>query len=182
MKKALLVIDMQNVCVGEKHATYFKYDNEILIQAVNKVIDENKDNPVIYIKNIMKKNLINKLAPFQAYEGTEEVELVSNLRIASDYAFTKYTGNAFSNPKLNDFLKEHDIECVEVVGVDGGGCVALTALGATKEGYSVIVNETAIGTMFIKNKEKYFKKLREDVIKCLLRHDCSKKRTVKYDD
>ena len=65
MKKALLVIDMQNVCVGEKHATYFKYDNENLIQAVNKVIDENRDNPVIYIKNIMKKNLINKLAPFQ---------------------------------------------------------------------------------------------------------------------
>ena len=61
-------------------------------------------------------------------------------------------GKAFSNPKLNDFLKEHLIECVEVVGVDGGGCVALTALGAIKEGYSVIVNETAIGTMFLKNK------------------------------
>ena len=106
MKKALLVIDMQNVCVGEKHATYFKYDNENLIQAVNKVIDENKDNPVIYIKNIMKKNLINKLAPFQAYEGTEEVELVSSLHVVSDYIFTKYEGNAFSNSKLNEFLKE----------------------------------------------------------------------------
>ena len=79
----------------------------------------------------------------------------------SNYVFTKYEGNAFSNHKLNDFLKEHKIECVEVVGVDGGGCVALTALGAIKEGYSVIVNETAIGTMFNKNKEKYFKKLRE---------------------
>ena len=161
VKKALLVIDMQNVCVGEKHATYFKYDNDVLIQAVNKVIDENRDNLVIYIKNVMKKNLINKLAPFQAYEGSEEVELVSNLCIASNYVFTKYEGNAFSNPKLNDFLKEHNIECVEVVGVDGGGCVALTALGAIKEGYSVIVNESAIGTMFNKNKEKYFKKLRE---------------------
>ena len=165
MKKALLVIDMQNVCVGEKHATYFKYDNENLIQAVNKVIDENKDNPVIYIKNIMKKNIINKIAPFQAYEGTEEVELVSSLHVVSDYIFTKYEGNAFSNLKLNEFLKEHHVECVEVVGVDGGGCVALTALGAIKEGYSVIVNETAIGTMFIKNKEKYFKKLREADVK-----------------
>ena len=165
MKKALLVIDMQNVCVGEKHATYFKYDNEILIQAVNKVIDENKDNPVIYIKNIMKKNIINKIAPFQAYEGTEEVELVSSLHVVSDYIFTKYEGNAFSNSKLNEFLKEHHFECVEVVGVEGGGCVALTALGAIKEGYSVIVNETAIGTMFIKNKEKYFKKLREADVK-----------------
>ena len=165
VKKALLVIDMQNVCVGENHATYFKYDNKILIESVNKVIDENKDNLVIYIKNVMKKNLINKLAPFQAYEGTEEVELVSNLSIISDYVFTKYEGNAFTNCKLKDFLKEHKIECVEVVGVDGGGCVALTALGATKEGYSVIVNEKAIGTMFIKNKEKYFKKLREADVK-----------------
>ena len=100
-EKALLVIDMQNVCVGEKHATYVKYDNGILIQVVNKVIDENKDNPVIYIKNIMKKNLINKLAPFRAYEGTKEVELVSSLHVVSDYIFTKYEGNVFSNSKLN---------------------------------------------------------------------------------
>ena len=50
---------------------------------------------------------------------------------------------------------------MEIVGVDGGGCVALTALGAIKEGYSVILNESAIGTMFNKNTEKYFKKLRE---------------------
>lgn len=41
------------------------------------------------------------------------------------------------------------------------GCVALTALGAVKEGYKVIVNETAIGTMFHKNKTKYFRKLEE---------------------
>jgi nicotinamidase-related amidase len=138
VKKALLVIDMQNVCVGKNHATYFKYDNEILIQTVNEVIDANESNVVVYIKNIMKKNLINKLASFKAYEGTEEVELVSNLHVISDYVFIKYEGNAFSNPKLNEFLKAHKIKCVEIVGVDGGGCVALTALGAIKEGYSVM--------------------------------------------
>lgn len=161
MKKALLVIDMQNVCVGENHAAYFKYDNEKLIEKVNEAIDANKENLVIYIKNLMKRNLINKLAPFHAYEGTDEAELVSNLHVVSDYVFVKYEGNAFSNPKLNEFLKEHYIERVEVVGVDGGGCVGLTALGAIKEGYGLIVNESAIGTMFNKNKEKYFKKLRE---------------------
>ena len=41
-EKALLVIDMQNVCVGKNHATYFKFDNEILIQTVNEVIDANE--------------------------------------------------------------------------------------------------------------------------------------------
>lgn len=40
-------------------------------------------------------------------------------------------------------------------------CVALTALGAIKNGYKVIVNEAAIGTMFDKNRDKYFKKLRD---------------------
>lgn len=161
MKKALLVIDMQNVCVGERHATYFKYDNATLIQEVNKAIGANEHNLVIYIRNVMKRNLINKFAPFQAYEGTEEVEFVNSLCIVSDYVFTKYKGNAFTNPSLDDLLKEHEIKCVEVVGVDGGGCVALTALGAIKEGYKVIVNENAIGTMFVKNKNKYFKQLKD---------------------
>lgn len=161
MKKALLVIDMQNVCVGEKHAAFFKYNKRDLIQAVNKVIDANEKNLVVYIKNVMKKSLLNKLAPFRAYEGTEEIELVKELHIVSDYVYIKYKGNAFTNPALNDLLKEHNIEYVEVVGVDGGGCVALTALGAIKDGYKVIVNETAIGTMFDKNRDKYFKKLRE---------------------
>lgn len=161
MKKALLVIDMQNVCVGENHAANFKYNNTDLVEEVNKVIDANKDNLVIYIKNVMKKNLLNKFAPFHAYEGTEDVELVNNLQIVSENIFTKYQGNAFSNPGLNEFLKKSDIECVEIVGVDGGGCVALTALGAIKEGYKVIVNENAIGTMFIKAKNKYFRQLKD---------------------
>lgn len=161
MKKALLVIDMQNICVGENHAAYFKYNNVALIEAVNRVIDTNKENMVIYIKNVMKKNLLNKFAPFHAYEGTGEVELVNNLQMVSENIFIKYEGNAFSNPALNGFLKRSGIECVEVVGVDGGGCVALTALGAVKEGYKVIVNENAIGTMFAKKRNKYFKKLKD---------------------
>ena len=162
MKKALLVIDMQNFCVGDNHATYFRYNNTDLVEAVNGVIDTNKDNMVIYIKNIMRKNLLNKFVPFHAYEGTEDVELVNNLQIVSDNIFTKNKGNAFSIPALNEFLKRSDIECVEVIGVDGGGCVALTALGAIKEGYKVIVNEKAIGTMLVKARNKYFKKLKEE--------------------
>ncbi|MCM1144172.1 MAG: isochorismatase family protein [Blautia sp.] len=161
MKKALLVIDMQNVCVGENHAQYFKYNNTDLIKAVNGVIEANKNNMVIYIKNIMKKNFLNKFAPFHAYEGTEDAALVNNLQIVSENVYTKYKGNAFSNAALNEFLKKNDITCVEVVGVDGGGCVALTALGAMKEGYQVIVNENAIGTMFIEKRNKYFKQLKD---------------------
>lgn len=158
--KALLVIDMQNVCVGEKHAEFFQYDRENLIAAVNKAIDDNPDSLIVYIKNLMKKNTVNKFAPFQAYEGTPEVEFVSSLKLVSDYVFDKYTGDAFSNSRLNEFLQENKVDTVEVVGVDGGGCVPLTARSALKHGYQVIVNTAAIGTMFEKNRDKLFKKLK----------------------
>lgn len=161
--KALLVIDMQNVYIGKDHAKFFNYNRHQIISAVNKVIDDNAENLVIYIQNFMKKNFINKFAPFKAYKGTKEVEFISELHIVSNLIFDKYVGNAFSNNKLNEFLKSKNIDTIEVIGIDGGGCVALTALGAIKNGYNVIVNTNAIGTSTIlyKNKEKYFKKLRQ---------------------
>lgn len=159
MKKAVLVIDMQNVCVGKNHSSYFKYDTDNLVKAVNGVIEDNKNSLVIYIKNIMKRNFINKFVPFEAYADTEAVELVDNLKIVSDYVFEKYTGDAFSNPALHKLLTDEKVDVVEIVGVDGGGCVSLTAMGAVKNGYKVIMNTKAIGTTFEKNRDKYFKKL-----------------------
>ncbi len=160
--KALFVIDMQNVCVGENHAKFFTYDNQHLLEDINRAIDANKDNLVIYIRKIMKKNLINKLAPIKAYKDSFEVELVTGLNIVSNNVFDKYTGDAFSNQQLIDFLVTNKVDEIEVVGVDGGGCVTVTALGAIKKGYKVIVNTSAIGTMFHKKKEKKFKKLKEN--------------------
>ena len=160
VKKALLVIDMQEVTVGKNHAEYFQYDADLL-SFVNQVIDENKDCLVVYIRNIMKKNLINKFAPFQAYEGSKEVELVPELHIVSEHVFDKYTGDAFSNQQLIKLLKENKVNKVEVIGVDGGGCVGLTALGAIKNGFQVVVNTKAVGTMMEKKKDGYFKKLEQ---------------------
>ena len=158
MKKALLVIDMQEINIGKNHAEYFQYDSGLLL-SVNQIIDDNPDATVVYIRNVMARNLLNKFAPFHAYEGSKEVELVEGLHIVSDNVFDKYTGDAFSNKKLDEFLKANNITEVEVIGVDGGGCVALTALGAVKNRYSVIVNTKAIGTMMERKKSRYFEKL-----------------------
>ena len=160
MTKALLVIDMQEITIGKNHADYFKYDASLL-SAVNEVIDSNSDNIVVYIRNIMKRNLLNKFAPFQAYDGSKEIELAEGLHIVSENVFDKFTGNGFSNKKLDEFLKSKEVDAVEVIGVDGGGCVSLTALGAVQNGYSVIVNTQAIGTMFEKKKNSYFEKLKK---------------------
>lgn len=166
MKKVLFVIDMQEITIGKNHAEYFKYDIGLL-SSVNQIIDENKNGNVVYIRNIMKKNLLNKFAPFHAYEGSKEIELVSGLHIVSDNIFDKYTGDAFSNKKLCEYLKANNISEVEVVGVDGGGCVALTALGAVQNRYNVIVNTKAIGTMMERKKNRYFEKLRRLGVKII---------------
>ena len=53
----------------------------------------------------------------------------------------------------------------EVIGIDGGWCVSLTAIGAVKAGYRVIMNESAIGTIYHKRKEVFSKKLRNANVK-----------------
>ena len=96
MKKVLLVVDMQEVCIGENHAKIFQYEED-LIDRVNEVIGCNENNMVIYIRNVMKRNVINKFAPFKAYAGSKEIELVRGLRIVSDLCFDKYEGDAFGS-------------------------------------------------------------------------------------
>ena len=156
VNKALLVIDMQEACVGKNHAEFFKYDDNLLVR-VNNIIKNHET--VIYIRNLMKNNFINKLAPVRVFDGTKEAELAEELEKKGNIVFDKYKGNAFSNPELLEYFKKNNIDTVELIGVDGGGCVALTALGAIENGFNVILNTTAIGTMFEKKKDKYYKQL-----------------------
>ena len=156
MSKVLLVIDMQEACVGKNHAKFFKYDSDIITK-VNEEIKANEN--IVYIRNLMKNNFINKLAPVHIFDGDKGAELAEDLLKKGNAVFDKYKGDAFSNPQLLEHLHKNNIDTVEVVGVDGGGCVALTALDAIENGFKVIVNTKAIGTMFEKKKDKYFQML-----------------------
>ena len=158
MKKALIVIDMQNVCVGKNHNKFFNY-NDNLIDIINNLIKEN--DTVIYIRNLMKDNFLNKLAPVHVFDGTEESKLADELLIKDDIIFGKYKGDAFTNPELLNYLLNNNIDTIEIVGVDGGGCVSLTALGGLKNGLDVILNTNAIGTILKKKQKKYYKVLKE---------------------
>ena len=158
MNKVLLVIDMQEVCVGEEHAKQFKYDKSIVAK-VNEVIAANEN--IVYVRNLMKKNFINLFASVKVFDGEKEAELAKNLLKKGSVVFSKYKGDAFSNPELVDLLKMKSVDEVEIIGVDGGGCVALTALGAIENGYKVKLNTSAIGTIFTDKRDKYYAKLKE---------------------
>lgn len=58
-------------------------------------------------------------------------------------------------------MKKNGVREVELVGVDGGGCVALTAIGAANLGLKVTLNTAAIGTVFESKRKNYYKTLRE---------------------
>lgn len=165
MKKALLVVDMQNIYLGKDHAKFFTYNNNVLIENVNERISKYNKEDVIYIINIMKDNFINKFIPFKAYEGTKEVELVENLLLVNEVVISKYKGDAFSNPKLKQILDSREVQELEIIGIDGGGCVALTALGASENGYDVSIYTNAVGTIFEKRAAKLNKKLRKKGVK-----------------
>ncbi len=166
MKKALIVLDMQNVCVGKNNAPIFQYNKEALIWNVNKVIESRQHDLVVYIRTVLKNNpLLCALSPLKVFEGSPEANLVDELTIISEHVLLKYRGDAFSNPELAKLLKKHHIDEVEIIGVDGAGCVVRTANGAIKNGFKAIINVQATDTNYKLRQKIAFKKLKKKGVK-----------------
>jgi nicotinamidase-related amidase len=154
MSNALLVIDMQEILVGTNHAKLFAYDTDVLLRNVNRWIAEYPPQNVYYIRKVMKKNLLNRISPIQAFDGTPAADLAGALTVVSGKNFTKYGGDAFENPSLTEDLRAVGITHVDIVGVDGCGCVPLTAEGAVREGLSARILSDAVATMSPKREAK----------------------------
>lgn len=112
MSKALFVIDMQEATMGKNHAKMFEYPTDLL-KKINDVIQNTDAEVVVYIRNLMKHNLLNRFAPVKCFDGTKEAELVEGLAVISENIFDKFEGNAFSNGELDSFLKANNITEVE---------------------------------------------------------------------
>lgn len=154
MNKALLVIDMQRLLVGKDHAKIFKYDNETLLRNVNRRISCYPPENVYYILNLMKRNLINRLAPAQAYDGDPAAELADELSVVSANVYKKFDGNAFTNPDLAAKLRASGITELDIIGVDGCGCVPRTAEGGLREGFTARILSGDVATMSPKRAAK----------------------------
>lgn len=157
MKKALLVIDMQEDFIGaDRNKKLFSYDNS-LIENVNERIRKAQEvdgDIVIYISQLNKFNMFNKIFVRYALDRTKGVKLSKGLKMVSDYKFFKEKGDAFTNPLLINFLNSKEITDVELVGVDGGGCVGLTAKGAANAGLATSINKECVGTVLVKRAKK----------------------------
>ena len=160
MKNVLIVLDMQEIAFGKDRAPFFRYDADLL-QSVNAVIDAHIPDDVIYIRTVMKKGLLSRFAPVQVYDGTPQAALAAELHKVSDHEFIKYRGDAFTEQAFAAYMKACGADTAAFAGIDGGGCVALTALTACRNGLHVIIHTGAVGTMFPAKQEKHFAKLKQ---------------------
>ena len=168
MKTALIVIDMQNDYLYEKRKKIFAYDTEQLVSSVNELIHRYKDNgsDVIYIRHLIQNLPTNRLLFGYSIAGTEGAELYGGLDIVSEYCFDKYFGDALSNKKLVELVKEKGYDVLHLCGLDECGCVTSTALGAKKRGVKAEIIRSGTATVFPEKRvNKAHKKLNEAGIK-----------------
>lgn len=167
MKKALLVIDMQEEFLGEYRdkSKFSGYNNDShikeLAERINKHIDRtNTDgNLVIYIQQQFPNEWFYRKVFNFAIEGTEGVKILKDIKIVSNLFFTKKFPSAFTNRKFKRFLKGQGIEEIEIVGIDAAKCVFYTAKSSAKAGYKTYLIRDGLDTMFPKDIEKCEKKL-----------------------
>ncbi len=165
-QKALLVIDVQEDYTGLKGKQPSLYNNvEPQIAAINKLIDKASKSgaKVIYIRQICDDNFLSRLlGGGRAIEGKPGTELDSRISVVSRNDFTKKFSDAFSNPRLDDFLISNQVNEVYLVGLDAAYCVYNTARGALNRGYKVKVVKDAIMTR--KNMSEILKRYEEEGI------------------
>lgn len=159
MKKALLVIDAQDDFIGEQRSKKkFDYENDIdeLIDNINDTIKCYADSncEVIYIAHVIPSSYINKKFIGYGISGSKGAKISEKIKIVSENYFEKQTQNAFKNNNLIRFIKDNNIDEVEIVGCDACNAVSATAKGAIELGLKVSVMSSAIATI---NEEKFIK-------------------------
>ena len=125
--KALVVIDLQNDIT--------KNYKEI-IERVNQAIDWADQND-LYVVYIQHNNLSAGTRTFKP--GTRGAELVPELKIVSDFIFTKTKSNALTSEDFAAFIQTHGITEFFMVGADATACIKSTCYNMTKNGYTVRV-------------------------------------------
>lgn len=170
-RKALFVIDIQEDYTGTTAKPPFPYkDSERLISAVNKIIEEasRKNIITVYIRQefdgFIGRTVSKLIGHSTAIKGNPGTGIDKRINIISDNSFSKPWPDAFTNPELERFLNEHQINGLYLVGLDAAGCVYFTAKGALKRGYSVSIIKDGIALLDERKWDDILKKYEQDGI------------------
>jgi len=119
-----------------------------MIQSVNRLIEcfDQAGLEVAYVRQVFSSNLITRLHGGRILAGRMEPRLCRWVRVVNNNDFAKNRTDAFSNRQLEQFLIDHQVDEIFLVGLDAAFCVYYTALGALQRGYRVTVVTDAVMT------------------------------------
>jgi nicotinamidase-related amidase len=145
--KALLVIDVQPAFMGDR-TRYPKQDE--VIARINAMQQQAQADSVVIVHirqefNGILGTLMSKMfLKGKGREGQPGTEMDSRILPLAAVAFPKHIGDAFSNPDLQKFLNQHEVNELVLTGMDAEFCVHQTAQGALNRGYKVSVVPQAL--------------------------------------
>jgi nicotinamidase/pyrazinamidase len=164
-KKAILVVDIQNDFTGENAKMPVDTSQAIqIITNLNRIIDKSKelDLTVIYVGNEYSKfDILNIFRNFAAIKGTDGIEIDKRLHVVTENYFSKHKMNAFSNPKLDKFLKDKNIDEVFIGGLYAEACIYGTTKGAIRNSYLTNILTDCIATKTEAKRKKMIEKYKK---------------------
>jgi len=163
--KALLVLDMQKDFIGpEARMPIEKGASAPLIDAVNRVSASaaKAGMLVIYIRNEFPgSDIANLFRNHAAEKGTAGAEIDPRVTMVSDSVFDKDQPDAFSNPKLEEFLISHQVNELVVTGVFADQCCYFTSVAALNRKYKVTYLTDGVGAASAENIKNASTSLRD---------------------
>lgn len=154
-KAALLVIDIQN---DTTKLPQYKHTDE-LIANINTSIEQAKTSgmDILYVRQEFSNPLDLIISSGNYKSGSTGADFSEPLLITSDHIFTKLRSDTFSNSDFNQYLIDHQINTLYIVGADASSCVYKTALGAVNRGYKTIILKDSIFSFSDKMYDKMLK-------------------------
>ncbi|SHN84887.1 Nicotinamidase-related amidase [Paenibacillus sp. ov031] len=136
MNKALIVLDVQYGITSLR-------DFSAQLGKIEAVIAEfdQRNEPIIYLKHVDYDHEGSSLF----YKNAAGLEIVVDT--GRHTVLEKSKPNAFSNPELKNWLHEHQVEHVFIVGFNTEYCCLFTAITAEYEGFKVTLIEDATGSV-----------------------------------
>jgi nicotinamidase/pyrazinamidase len=150
-RKALVVVDVQEDYTGVAARGRFPYpDSADFIERLNVLAERAQAAgfDVIYVRQVLRRPLSRLVSHLvlgsTTLEGEPGAELDRRLRLVSNDRFEKPFSDAFSSRPFEDFVRRRGIGELFLAGLDGAGCIDVTARGARQRGIFVTVLEDAV--------------------------------------
>lgn len=150
-RKALVVLDVQEDYTGTTARAPFPYASAgELIARLNQLGARAaaSDIDVIYVRQVFQRPLSKVVSHLllggTVLPGSIGAEFDRRLQRVTPHVFEKPRSDAFSSNAFETFVRSRDIGELILVGLDGAGCVDITARGARNRGLAVTILADAV--------------------------------------